>query len=69
MVRIAAAHTDYPYLRIKPNPDFMTNSYAQVNVEVYGGPILNTWFDRPRSGRARGYKSEDVFNPAYGNIV
>lgn len=30
MVRIAAAHTDYPYLRIKPNPDFMTNSYAQV---------------------------------------
>ena len=47
MVRLAAAHTDYPCLRIKPNPDFMTNSYAQVNVEVYGGPILNTWFDRP----------------------
>ena len=47
MVRIAAAHTDYPYLRIKPNADFVTEAYAQVNVEVYGGPILNTWFDRP----------------------
>ena len=64
MVRIAAAHTDYPYLRIKPNPDFMTNSYAQVNVEVYGGPILNTWFDRPLGVAGRvALKSEDVFNP------
>ena len=64
MVRIAAAHTDYPYLRIKPNPDFMTNSYAQVNVEVYGGPILNTWFDRPLGVAGRvAIKSEDVFNP------
>ena len=62
MVRIAAAH--YPYLRIKPNPDFMTNSYAQVNVEVYGGPILNTWFDRPLGVAGRvAIKSEDVFNP------
>ena len=64
MVRIAAAHTDYPYLRIKPNPDFMTNSYAQVNVEVYGGPILNTWFDRPLGVAGRvAIKSADVFNP------
>ena len=46
MVRMAAAHTDYPCMRIKPNPDFRTEAYAQVNVEVYGGPILNTWFDR-----------------------
>ena len=47
MLRMAAAHTDYPCLRLKPSPDFTTNGYAQVNVEVYGGPILNTWFDRP----------------------
>ena len=47
MIRIAAAHTDYPCIRIKPNADFMTDVYAQVNVEVYGGAILNTWFDRP----------------------
>ncbi len=40
--RIGAAHTDYPCLRIKPNPDVKTAGYAQLNVEVYGGPILNT---------------------------
>ncbi len=47
MLRMAAAHTDHPCLRIKPNPDFETNGYAQINVEVYGAPILNTWLDRP----------------------
>ena len=46
-IRIAAAHTDFPCLRIKPSADVVTNSYAQVNVEVYGGAILNTWLDRP----------------------
>ncbi len=46
-IRIAAAHTDYPCLRIKPGADVVMNAYAQVNVEVYGGAILNTWLDRP----------------------
>lgn len=48
-IRIAAAHTDFPCLRIKPNPDVKASGYAQVNVEVYGGAILNTWLDRPLS--------------------
>lgn len=46
-IRIAAAHTDFPCLRIKPSADVVANGYAQVNVEVYGGAILNTWLDRP----------------------
>lgn len=62
--RIAAAHTDFPCLRIKPNPDVITNGYAQVNVEVYGGAILNTWLDRPLSISGRiAVKSEDVMHP------
>ena len=62
--RIAAAHTDFPCLRIKPNPDVVTNGYAQVNVEVYGGAILNTWLDRPLSISGRiAVKSEDVLHP------
>ena len=63
-LRMAAAHTDYPCLRIKPNADFKTDVYAQVNVEVYGGPILNTWFDRPLglAGRVM-VKSENVLAP------
>ena len=67
-IRIAAAHTDYPCLRLKPNPDFVTNRYAQVNVEVYGGPILNTWLDRPLGGAGRVLvKSGEVFAP--GEII
>lgn len=46
-IRIAAAHTDFPCLRIKPSADVVSNGYAQVNIEVYGGAILNTWLDRP----------------------
>lgn len=64
MVRIAAAHTDYPCLRIKPNADFQTDVYAQINVEVYGGPILNTWFDRPLGVAGRvAVRSDDLFEP------
>lgn len=64
MLRLAAAHTDYPCLRLKPNPDFETKGYGQVNVEVYGGPILNTWFDRPLGVAGRVVtKSEDPFAP------
>lgn len=64
MIRMAAAHTDYPCMRIKPNPDFVTNGYAQVNLEVYGGPILNTWFDRPLGVAGRvALRSEDPFHP------
>lgn len=64
MLRMAAAHTDYPCLRIKPNPDFQTNRYAQVNLEVYGGPILNTWLDRPLGVAGRVVcRGKDAFSP------
>ena len=64
MLRMAAAHTDYPCLRIKPNADFVINGYAQVNVEVYGGPILNTWLDRPLGVAGRvALRSDNPFKP------
>ncbi len=64
MIRMAAAHTDYPCMRIKPNADFVTNGYAQVNLEVYGGPILNTWMDRPLGLAGRvALRSENPFKP------
>ena len=63
-IRIAAAHTDFPCLRIKPSCDIQTNGYAQVNVEVYGGAILNTWLDRPLGVAGRvAVRSGDVFTP------
>lgn len=63
-IRIAAAHTDFPCLRIKPSCDIKTNVYAQVNVEVYGGAILNTWLDRPLGVAGRvAVRTADVFHP------
>ena len=67
MLRMAAAHTDYPCLRIKPNADFQTNGYAQLNVEVYGGAILNTWLDRPLGVAGRVALRSD--NPFKANMV
>jgi len=62
--RIAAAHTDFPGFCIKQSPEMPTEKYARLNVEVYGGPILNTWLDRPLSAAGRVVlKSEDIFKP------
>ena len=69
-IRIAAAHTDFPCLRIKPKCDIKTNGYAQVNVEVYGGAILNTWLDRPLGVAGRvAVRSENVFKPEMRDFV
>ena len=47
---IIAAHSDSPGLRLKPCCEMPSAGGAlRLNVEVYGGPILYTWFDRPLS--------------------
>jgi aspartyl aminopeptidase len=44
--RVAGAHTDSPNLRVKPRPDMGSQGWRQVAVEIYGGPLLNSWLDR-----------------------
>lgn len=46
---ITAAHLDSPTFKLKPNFTIDTSRYIKLNTEVYGGPILNTWMDRPLS--------------------
>lgn len=46
---IIGSHTDSPSIAIKSNPVIKENDYIKLNTEIYGGPILSTWFDRPLS--------------------
>lgn len=48
-VRMIGAHTDSPCLKIKPEPDLYQHGYHRLGVEVYGGALLNPWFDRDLS--------------------
>jgi aspartyl aminopeptidase len=53
--KVVGAHTDSPCLKLRPRPDLGGQNggglthYTQLGVEVYGGVILSTWFDRDLS--------------------
>lgn len=63
--KIISAHSDSPGFRIKPNPVMRgEGGVIKLNTEVYGGPILYTWFDRPLSIAGRVLlRSGDSLNP------
>lgn len=62
---IIAAHSDSPGFRIKPAPEMLADGrILRLNTEVYGGPILYTWFDRPLSIAGRVIvRSADPLSP------
>src|SRR5665648_684157 len=41
--RLIGVHTDSPSFRVKPLSEISVGGYIKLNVETYGGPILNTW--------------------------
>ncbi len=43
---LTSAHTDFPAMKITPNPDMIESGIQMLHPEVYGGALLNTWFDR-----------------------
>jgi aspartyl aminopeptidase len=44
--RVVGAHTDSPNLRIKPQPDLARAGWQLLGIEIYGGPLFNSWLDR-----------------------
>ena len=62
-LRMVGAHTDSPCLMIKPQPDLDKSGCSQLAVEVYGGALLNPWFDRDLSVAGR-----LVYKNAKGNL-
>lgn len=59
------AHCDSPTFRIKPHAEMLTEGgLVKLNTEVYGGPIMSTWFDRPLTLAGRVIvRGEDVMHP------
>lgn len=58
-LKIVASHTDSPTLKVKPNNKLILDQYSSLNVEVYGGPIYSSFFDRPLSLAGRAYIKKD----------
>lgn len=52
-MRMIGAHTDSPNLSVKPNPVKNRHGVVQLAVDVYGGALLNPWFDRDLSMAGR----------------
>lgn len=63
--KFITAHSDSPTFRIKPNPEMLVDGkLLKLNTEVYGGPILMTWLDRPLSVAGRVVlKGDDALHP------
>lgn len=64
-MHIIAAHSDSPTFRIKPNAEISCQGgIVKLNIEAYGGSILNTWLDRPLSIAGRVIaKGKDAMHP------
>jgi aspartyl aminopeptidase len=48
-IRLVGTHTDSPCLKVKPEPELSGQGFLRLGVEVYGGVLLNPWFDRDLS--------------------
>jgi aspartyl aminopeptidase len=45
-ILVTGAHTDSPHLKVKARSNVRRAGYQLVSVEIYGGALLHTWWDR-----------------------
>lgn len=63
-IHLALAHDDSPAFKLKSNPDISKSGYHNLNVEMYGGMLPSTWFDRPLGLAGKIFlKGDNVFSP------
>ncbi|GAB6144920.1 M18 family aminopeptidase [Desulfocicer niacini] len=73
-IKLCGAHTDSPSLKVKPQPELTNDTMTRLGVEVYGGALLNTWFDRGLNLagrvilRCRNQKGENVLKSGLINL-
>ena len=58
---MVGAHTDSPGLRLKPQPQSTAFGWNQLNVEIYGGALLNSWLDRDLGIAGRIYTKDGEY--------
>lgn len=68
-LKIVASHSDCPGFKVKPNAILKNGHFIRLNTEIYGGPILSTWLDRPLglAGRVI-YRDGDMIKTKTVNI-
>lgn len=62
-LHLAAAHTDSPSFKLKPNAEFMNENMRMLGLEIYGGPLIASWLNRDL-----GIAGRIVFNDNRGNL-
>lgn len=66
---MVGGHTDSPALRIKPVSKQAKEKYHQIGVEVYGGGIWHTWFDRDLSIAGRVFVNDKESGRCVAKLV
>lgn len=45
-IKVVGAHTDSPNLALRPKSKWNKNEHVSVAIQLYGGILLHSWFDR-----------------------
>ena len=70
LFKIIGTHTDSPNLRLAPNSYRKSGIFEKLNLQVYGGGLWHTWFDRDLSvcGKVI-FKDKDNNNELKSKII